>query len=208
MNVHDTALAASLDMSHVYEMAQLSEEEFWNYAHTLAATGLTPHEQSPAKKEQAFLECLSGKGRFLLSLASLSEIVPPPRRYTDLPGKPAWMLGLAAWHGSAIVVIDLALYLTGESVPVHEYLLPASLLIAHADDGSPGLLVRSNGTIISTDDIQPVPFDDTFLAGATAHSASARHTIIAGMHADAFVLDVPALLTDIVRHIEIAAPHG
>ncbi len=210
MNTHDSdvAIAASLDMSHVRELAQLSEEAFWNYAHTLAGAGSDIHEQSPAKKEQGYLECVSGQERFLLPLASLSEIVPPPRRYTSLPGKPAWMLGLAAWHGTAIVVIDLTLYLTGEGVPIHEHQLPTSLVIASVDDVSPGLLVHSNGTIITTDDIQPVPFDDALTTGTAARFTPARHTLIAGMHAGAIVLDVPALLTDIVRQIEIAATHG
>ncbi|MEO8970216.1 MAG: chemotaxis protein CheW [Ktedonobacteraceae bacterium] len=211
MNTHDSALAAiaaSLDVSHVRELAQLNDEAFWNYARTLAGTVLSTHEQPPLKRDEEYLECVSGKGRFLLSLAMLYEIVPPPRRYTDLPGKPVWMSGLAAWHGSAIVVIDLTLYLTGETFPIHEQAPPKSLLIAHTADMTPGLLVHSNGNIISTDDIAPLPFDDALTAGASALYAPARHTVIAGKHADAIVLDIPALLTDIVRQIEIAVTHG
>ncbi len=141
MNTYDPALAASLDAAHVQELTQLSEEAFWNYARTLA--GVVPTTREHSEEREAYLECIAEKGRFLLSLAGLYEIVPPPCHYTVLPGNPVWVPGLAAWRGTAIVVVDLALYLTGEMHSMQEQLPPQSLLIAHADDVSLGLLVHS-----------------------------------------------------------------
>lgn len=206
MNTHDSALAAYLDVSHVHELAQLSEEAFWNYARKLAGTGPAIREQAPAQTDEEYLECTSGKGHFLLALAALYEIVPPPRRYTDLPDKPIWMSGLAAWRGSAIVVVDLTLYLTGDTVSM-DHSLPESLLIAHAGDVSLGLLVHSNSNIMVVNDMLPIPLDDVRTPGTTAWYLSARHSVIMGRYADTIVLDVPALLADIVRQIEIAASH-
>ena len=208
MDTQNSALAASLDVSYVHKLAQLSEEAFWTYAQRLAGPGFATLEQPSSQRKEEYLECVTGKGRFLLPLATLYEIVPPPHRYTDVPDTPIWMAGLAAWRGSATVVIDLTLYLTGEAVPTHEHLLPESLLIAYTDDVSPGLLVHSNGTILSIDDIQPIPLDDAYTFGTTGFYGSARPSIIAGRHEDAIVLDVPALLADIVRQIEMAASHG
>lgn len=212
MNTHDPALAAiaaSLDVSHVHELTQLSEEAFWNYARTLAGTVPTVLEHSEEQRE--YLECVSEKGRFLLPLAGLYEIMPPPRRYTALPGNPVWVSGLVAWRGTAIVVVDLAMYLTGEMDSIQEQLPPQSLVIAHAGAVSLGLLIHSNGNILPADRILPVPFvvvpDDVPTAAIPWH-LPARQTVIASMYADAIVLDVPALLADIVRQIEIAATYG
>ncbi len=212
MNTHDPALAAiaaSLDVSHVHELTQLSEEAFWNYARTLAGTVPATRKQSVEQEE--YLECVSEKGCFLLSLSGLYEIVSPPRHYTVLPGKPVWVSGLAAWRGTAIVVVDLAMYLTGEMDSVQEQSLPQRLLIAHAGDVSLGLLAHSNGNILPADGILPVPSVVVTDEGPTAAIpwyVPARQMVIASMYDDAIVLDIPALLTDIVRQIEIAATYG
>ncbi|MHB8598947.1 MAG: chemotaxis protein CheW [Ktedonobacteraceae bacterium] len=211
MNTHDPALAAiaaSLDVSHVHELAQLNEEAFWNYARTLAGGASATREHSAEQEE--YLECVSEKGRFLLSLTGLYEIVPSPRHYTVLPGNPVWVSGLAAWRGTAIVVVDLTMYLTGEMNSMQEQLPPQSLLIAHAGDVSLGLLVHSNGNILPADGILPVPFvvPDEVPTVAILWYVPALQTVIAGIYADAIVLDIPALLTDIVRQIEIAATYG
>ncbi len=208
MNTHDSTVAASLDVSQAHDLAQLSEEAFWNYAHELAGIIPTMREQSPTESIEEYLECVCGQERFLLPLSALYEIVPPPHRYTSLPGKPVWVSGLAAWRGTAIVVVDLTLYLTGDTGRMHEDPSPESLLIAHADDVSPGLLVHSNSNIIRTSDILPLPFDDTAAANTPAWYMPVRRSLITGMHADAIVLNVPALLAGIVRQLEIAATHG
>lgn len=209
MNTYNPAIAAPLDVAHVHELTQLSEEAFWNYARTLAGT--VPATREHSEEQEEYLECVAEKGRFLLSLSRLYEILPPPRRYTVLPGNPVWVSGLAAWRGNAIVVVDLAMYLTGEMDNMQEQLPPQSLVIAHAGDVSLGLLVHSNGNILPADGISPVPsvvVPDDVPPAALPWYLSARQTVIASMHADALVLDIPMLLTDIVRQIEIAATHG
>ncbi len=219
MTTHDPAhaLAASLDIAHVHELAQLSEQAFWDYARTLAAAPTTP-EESLVKKHEEYLECVAGvaaSGRFLFPLSALYSIMPPPHHYTSLPGKPEWMIGLAQWRGTAIVVVDLSLYLTGSSASEQEVTIPESLLIAHDDDVSLGLLVRSQGNMLSTPDILSVVDDEQDSVLATnPWYALARQMIaagipgIAGISADAIVLDVPALLADIVRQIEMTTSYG
>lgn len=213
MTTHDPALAlaASLDIAHVQKLAQLSEEAFWDYAHTLATVAPATPEQAPVRKQEEYLECVAASGRFLLPLSALYGIIPPPRQYTNLPGKPAWMIGLAAWRGNAIGVMDLSLYLTGRAASDQESLPPESLLVAHHGDVSLGMLVRSHGTILPISDILSVVGNEQDnIPAISPEYEVARQMVsagipgISGISADAIVLDVPSLLTDIVRQIELA----
>lgn len=250
MTTHDsahTAIAASLDVAHVQKLAQLSDEAFWNFARNIAGMGtasltspdaaVTPEQLAT---EEEYLECAAAQSRFLLALSGLYEILPPPRHYTELPGNPPWMPGLAAWRGSAIAVVDLALYLTGETHNEQEYPLPRCLLIAHAGDISLGLLVHSDGSCfplqtISSQDAASYQGDavseetqtalaDTSSTGDSGWWLPERVSLIAAVllpsampsavpqqpYRDALtpVLDIPALLTDIVRQLENATTNG
>src|SRR5947209_6184460 len=169
MDTQHSAIAASLDVSQVHELAQLSEEAFWDYVRVVCGhcsqampvgeeekkggqklAGIAPsvHAQSTTQGEAGYvdyLECIASNGRYLLPLASLHEVVSPPRHYAFLPDRPEWMFGLAAWHGEPIAVIDLARYFTGNTdntdntdnadnadntSHTNEQLPPANLLIA------------------------------------------------------------------------------
>lgn len=198
-------------MSQVARLSQLSEEAFWSYARELV--GITPVADKLSPEQRAavyaeYLECVMGEGHYLFPLAALHEVVPPPLRYTFLPGRPVWMAGLAAWRGVALAVIDLSLYLTGNPGNVNKSVLPARLLIAHDDDLSLGFLVHSTGDIIAASNVLPVASDDALPANAVSWYVAARNGLIAGRYADAVVLDVPALLADIVRQLAMATPYG
>ena len=86
-------------------LEQLSDREFWDYAQSLANQKHAP----PASGEEA-LECQTEQGRYLLPLRALREIVAPPHKLTFLPQCPSWMLGITAWRGHIIPVVDLASY--------------------------------------------------------------------------------------------------
>src|SRR5438876_7854625 len=100
-------------------LEQLSDEEFWRYARKLASTinrartGVIHH--APTEH----LVCKLSRGYCLVPLTALYEVVQPPQGrhktypYTLLPAVPQWMLGLVAWRGETIAVIDLDAYLTG-----------------------------------------------------------------------------------------------
>jgi len=198
-------------VSQVDTLSQLSEEAFWNYARELVgivpvADKLSPEQRAAVYAE--YLECVMGEGHYLFPLAALHEVVPPPRRYTFLPGRPVWMVGLAAWRGVALAVIDLSLYLTGNPGNVNGSALPARLLITHDDDLSLGFLVHSIGDIIAASDVLPVAADDALPANDVSWYVPARNGVIAGRYADAVVLDAPALLADIVRQLAMATPYG
>lgn len=156
---------------------------------------------------EEYLECVMGEGHYLFSLAALHEVVPPPRHYTFLPGRPVWMAGLAAWRGVALAVVDLSLYLTGKPGNVNDSRLPARLLIAHDNDLSLGFLVHSTGDSISASKVLPVASGNALPTNGVAGDVPARSGFIAGRYADAVVLDVPALLADIVRQLAMATSH-
>jgi chemotaxis signal transduction protein len=200
-----------LDVSQVDTLSQLSEEAFWSYARELVGTvpvaDKRSAEQRPAMYVE-YLECVTGKGDYLFPLAALHEVVLPPRHYTFLPGRPVWMAGLAAWRGVALAVIDLSLYLTGNAGNMYEPVFPTYLLIARDGDLSLGFLVHSTGDIIAASEILPVASDDALAAGDVSVYGPARNGIIAGRYADAVVLDVPALLADIVQQLAMATPYG
>ncbi len=198
-------------MSQVDTLAQLSDEAFLNYARELV--GIVPMADQPSPEQRVavyveYLECVMGEGHYLFPLAALHEVVPPPRHYTFLPGRPVWMAGLAAWRGVALAVIDLSLYLTGKPGNVNKSVLPARLLVAHDNELSLGFLVHSTGDSISMSNVFPVASDNTLLTNDVAEDVPARNGIIAGRYADAFVLDVPALLADIVRQLTMATSYG
>jgi chemotaxis signal transduction protein len=198
-------------VSQVDTLSQLSEEAFWSYARELLGAVPVAHKLSPEQRAAVYaeyLECVIGEGHYLFPLAALHEVVPPPRHFTFLPGRPVWMVGLAAWRGVALAVADLSLYLTGNAGNVNESALPARLLIAHDNDLSLGFLVHSTGDIIAASDVLPIAAADALPADDLSEYVAACNGVIAGRYANAVVLDVPALLADIVRQLAMTTPYG
>src|SRR5579864_1687484 len=88
-------------------LEQLSDQEFWDYAQSLAT-----QQNAPLTTSEEALECHTEQGRYLLPLRAVREVVSPPHKLTLLPSCPPWMLGITAWRGHVIPVVDLALYFT------------------------------------------------------------------------------------------------
>lgn len=177
-------------------LERLSDEEFWNYAHELAGIAY----QAPQRQE--YLECELASGRCLIPLAALIEVVPPPHRLASLPSVPSWVRGIIAWRSETIAVIDLDAYLSGSSdmlVTCSPDRIPSSegtLLVTDAGNVPVGLLVPIVGatTPISLDQL-------TTPTEAFAWYIPGRTKAIKGMYAETPVLDLAALLTDIVQQI-------
>jgi len=220
MNEHPTASTRPLDTTELQNLEQLRDDEFWDYARTLA------RQVPAAAQSKDYLECTLGTGTCLIPLTTLSEVVLPPHRLTLLPATPEWMPGIVAWRGEAMAVIDFTLYLSGHAVDLSN----AILLIANHENIAIGLLVPSIGqTIPIQQGPQDTPSADNVLGstgpkGSTDSSALAalaalaapkapvstpfspsQATGVKGMQQEALVLDVPLLLADIVQRIETAA---
>ena len=194
MNEYSGLVAASLDSSQAQFLAQMSHEEFRNYARELAC--IIPGNTQPAE----YLKCLLSSSQYLLSLTALYEVVMPPHRFAFLPAMPAWMLGLVAWRSEVIAAIDLEAFLSQSAASANESLSEGSLLIA-AHDSLPVALYVPAIELTKTFQIEQV------LPPAEAPN-STQAPFVKGMYGSAHVLDVAALLSDVVQRIGTATSDG
>lgn len=211
MNEPPTVSATFLDATHLQNLEQLDDEEFWEYARGLA-------QQAPAVAQSAeYLACNLAQGTCLIPLTALNEVVLPPHHLTLLPATPEWMPGLVAWRGEAIAVVDLSLFLSNHTLDLsHGILLvanhaglPIGLLVPSIGQTTPAQqeladTTASDSSIHSTETVAhlaPMPF-------VVTHYAPDRVACVKGIQQGALVLDVPVLLADITRHIELAAANG
>jgi chemotaxis signal transduction protein len=181
-----------------YDLEQMSDADFWNYARKQA--GIVPQISSLQRDYQdQHLECKLSRGDCLVPLKSIVEVVPPPHRFAQLPVTPTWMRGLVAWSGEAIPVIDLDIYLFGANAAPLEGML---LLASHATV-TVGLLVPSVGltTTVQLEQMNPS-------TGPPVFYTPMRAGVVSGIYAEAPVLDVSALLPDVVQQIGMASHYG
>jgi chemotaxis signal transduction protein len=186
------------DSSSISKLEQLSDEEFWNSARELA--GIT--YQAP--QHQEYLECVLASGSCLIPLAALHEVILPPHRLALLPATPEWMRGIVAWRSETIAVIDLDAYLSGNSDLIEPF-SEGTLLVtdAGAGDVPVGLLVPTVGatTTISLDQL-------TTPTQAFAWYMPGRAKAIEGVQTETLVLDLDALLADVVQQIGMLSRDG
>ncbi len=170
-------------------LEQLSDEEFWRYAHELSLQA--PTETPPVE----YLKCELGCGDYLMPLTALYEVVPSPHQFALLPSIPTWMPGVFAWHGETIAVVDLDAYLLANaSQPVNDPARSSSsgyslineapiwtLLVANHSGLPVGLLVPASSLTMTT--------------GKSDHEQS-----------EAVVLDLPIVLRDLVQQIRDSCP--
>ena len=187
-----------LDGLTTFDLERMSDEEFWNYAHKQAC--IIPQGSSHELDYQdQHLECELSRGNCFIPLKAILEVVPPPHRFAQLPVTPGWMLGLVAWRGEAIAVIDLDMFLCG----VNASLPDGMLLVANHASVTVGLLVPSVGltTTVQFEQMNPS-------IGPSMFYTPIRAGVIRGIYAEAPVLDVSALLPDLVQQIGMAAHYG
>ncbi|GHO85385.1 chemotaxis protein CheW [Dictyobacter formicarum] len=183
--------SVTLRGSHVQYLEQLSDQDFWKYAQQLAQAPLVPTMQA-----EEYLECVFEIGRALIPLTALREILPAARYLAQLPASPHWMLGITAWRGESIAVIDLAAYLTQPSTYLSSH---SVLLIAQLADITLGLAVTISDTPTSFTNRQDKPgnaikTDDWHLP---EHSVQSTHAGIP-------ILQIPVIISDIVQQLRIS----
>jgi chemotaxis signal transduction protein len=189
-----TGPPASFDSSHAQVLEQMSDEAFRNYARELAA--IVPGAPQPP----AYLKCQLRDGSCFVPLAALYEVLLPSYRLALLPTSPTWMLGLVAWRGEAIAVIDLEAYLSDRASTPQESLSDGSLLIAEHHGFPVALLVPAIELTKTTYIEQVQPPADPLPGFPYTHQEYVK-----GIYGDTVVLDVAVLLSDIIQQVEMAA---
>jgi chemotaxis signal transduction protein len=203
MNEHSTVNATYLDETHLHNLEQLSDDEFWDYARTLA------HQAPVAAQTEEYLECTLSNGSCLIPLTALNEVVLPPHRLALLPTTPEWMPGVVAWRGEVIAVMDLSMYLSGHTLDLSNGIL----LVAHHTGPAIGLLVPSIGqtTPIQHDGqlaLQNPAETEEVAERVSSWYLPSRATFVKGVQKESLVLDMPSLLADAIQQIETEASDG
>jgi chemotaxis signal transduction protein len=179
----------------------LSHQEFWDYAQSLATQQNTP----PTTTEEA-LECQTQQGYYLFPLRALREVVSPPHKLTLLPLSPPWMLGITAWRGHIIPVVDLASYFivhkTNElDTTQHAYSSSNSmLLILDGTHSLLGIQVAVVGSIITLEQTQRASPEQV-----PAWYPQHLITTLLGVYNGSVMLNPPVLITEMIQHIKASA---
>lgn len=178
----------------IQDLEQMSDEEFWRYAHQRAQVVPGP----PLYAE--YVECKLSNQNYLLALSDLVEVLSPPQRLARLPGMPLWMVGLMAWRGETIAIVDLDRFL----FPSH-LALPGegTLLVTGSASHTLGLLVPSLGLTTTIEPEQIVPCTDTPDVLRVANA-----TVVEGMYTGVPLLNISALLAILVQQIGTVAVYG
>jgi chemotaxis signal transduction protein len=199
MNEHSTVNATYLDETHLHNLEQLSDDEFWDYARTLA------HQAPVAAQTEEYLECTLSSGSCLIPLTALNEVVLPPHRLALLPTTPEWMPGVVAWRGEVIAVMDLSMYLSGHTLDLSNGIM----LVAYHAGPAIGLLVPSIGqTTPIQHDAQLVLKNPAETEQVSSWYLPSRATFVKGVQKESLVLDMPSLLADAIQQIETEASDG
>lgn len=182
---------------NIQDLEQMNDEEFWNYARQRA------HLVSEPPSRAEYLECRLSSSACLISLRDLAEVLPPPYRLALLPGMPSWMAGIMAWRGETIAVANLDLYFSPSQNAPLPHTTDGTLLVIYLPGQVLGLLVSALGltTTIEIEAITPLSASaNTFLMQNAG--------VFEGMYTDIPILNVSALLADLVQQIGMTTAHG
>lgn len=182
---------------NIQSFERMSDEEFWNYARQRASAvpELPPHSE--------YLECKLSSSGCLIALRDLAEVLPPPHRLARLPSMPIWMVGIMAWRGETIGVVDLDCYLLGSNESTSSQTKEGTLLMASSQDSIFGLLVPALGSTLTIE-----PEQITAFVTPSDPPPSEDTDIVEGISADLPILNISALLTRLVQQIRMATYHG
>ena len=210
-------------------LEQLSDEEFWSYANELAllhsadakelkrapqASLRVPTDAGTEAETllEEYLRCQLCSGDYLIPLTALQEVLLPPQDvreaypYALLPTIPAWMVGVFAWRGETIAVIDLDAYLFGMPVPQTGYptwgvgireespLRPLNDQVAYENEVAPHVAINLTPALLIASCSGPPIGLLVPTVGSTM------------IPLEAPVLDLRAILEDVVQQIKDACP--
>jgi len=202
MNARPDPTPIDVSNANAQFLEQLNNDDFWRLAVDIAHT--TPATQMPSDD---YLECVLTHGRCLLPLAVLREIVSPPYYFSRFPATPSWMIGIGAWRGETIAVVDLDAYLFHYAARSPHSVTDGTLVVAQLDDLTVGFLVRDVGSVTALDVEQVVPFEQVstwythlqteVVVGVKCDGGGNRQ-----LDSEALLLDVTVLVQDIVQHLK------
>jgi chemotaxis signal transduction protein len=179
-------------------LEQMTDQEFWDYAQSLAT-----QQNAPATSSADALECQTEQGRYLLPLRAVREVVSPPHKLTLLPFCPPWMLGITAWQGHVIPVVDLASYFIMHKTnkldtTQHTHLSSNSMLLILDDTNSLlGILLAAIGSIITLEQTQLGSPDL-----APSWYPQRLITTLLGVYNGSAILNPPVLITELTQQIK------
>ncbi|SRR5579884_1727041 len=202
MNARPDPTPSAVSSANAQFLEQLSNDDFWRLAVDIAQ--VAPMAQVASDD---YLECVLAHGRCLLPLVVLREIVSPPYYFSRFPATPVWMVGIGAWRGEIIAVIDLDAYLFHHPARSPHNVTNATLVVAQLDDLTLGFLVRDVGAVTALDVEQIVPIEQ-----ASTWYTHLQKEVVIGVKCDgggkrqldseALLLDMPILVQDIVQHLK------
>ena len=179
------------------DLEQMSDEEFWNYAHQRA------HILPAAPTHAEYLECkLSGR-TCLIALRGLAEVLPPPHKLARLPEMPAWMVGIMAWRGETIAVVNLDLYLPSAQEVHTPQTAEGMILVVHSAGRAIGLLVPAIG-LTTTIEFEQI----SALTNPPGLAPTQNAGIFDGIYLHMPILNISAMLAALVQQIGLATVHG
>jgi chemotaxis signal transduction protein len=187
-------------------LEQLSEQEFWQYAQDLAHTEILPLLNS-----EEYLECETMNDRYLISLRALHEIVPPPHKLTFLPLCPSWMLGITAWRGHIIPVVDLAAYFFVQLPQNDTSQAPIPSVYPHSNsfllilDGGHcflGLQVPIVKSIITLEQAHLTTLDQP-----PSWYPQQLQAAVLGLYQQSVVINPQTFLSDVIQHVKVTAAY-
>lgn len=183
-------------------LEQLNNDAFWQLASDIAQS--IPAAQVPTDD---YLECVLSHGRCLLPLIAMREIVSPPYYFSRFPASPPWMVGIGAWRGETIAVVDLDAYLFQHPARTPHCAQDGILAVAQIDDLVLGLLVTDVGSVTTLDVEQVVSFEQVptwythlqtdAVIGVKCDGGGGRQP-----DSEALLLDMSVLVNDIVLHLK------
>jgi chemotaxis signal transduction protein len=201
MNAH-TLSSEPASSAYAQFLEQLNNDAFWQLATDVAHA--VPVVQVPCDD---YLECVLPHGHCLLPLISMREVAPPPYYFSRFPASPSWMVGIGAWRGEPIAVVDLDAYLFQHAACAPHCVKDAILVVAQLDDLTLGLLVTDVGSVTTLDVEQVVPFEQVptwyahlqteAIIGVKCDGGGSRQP-----NSEALLLDMSVLVNDIVQHLK------
>ncbi len=182
---------------NILDLEQMKDEDFWDYAHQRARAIPEPLSHTE------YLECKLTCKACLVALRDLAEVLPPPHRLAHLPGMPGWMAGIMAWRGETIAVVNLDRYLLGRQHPEIPQTTNGMLLIASQNNQTFGLLVPMLGFTLTIEFEQIAP-----PSVLTSFILAEQPEVIEGIYGDLPILNIPILLTELVKQIGMTTRYG
>lgn len=180
-------------------LEEMTDEEFWQRARTIATQAATVLSPSEGAALHQYLECSLQRGTCFAPLHAIEAVIPASTSLARLPFAPRWLQGMQAWHGEIVAVVGLDSYLSGIDTPANG----GMLLIARHLECVIGLRVPEVGLTTAIEREQLTPAIDEFPLYSSAPAG-----VIQGAYNGYPVLDIGVLLADVALQVEMAAHHG